>query len=148
MSARSAQHISRGRHDGSGSVTTFVVLTLLLVVPGYALSELAARVDWRVLIGAPLVLSAFTFVAYRSDKRRAEAGASRFPESTLHVAELIGGWPGAYFAQRIFRHKTAKTSFQVVFWMIVLAHQLVAADSLIGWRFTKSALHFIKSQTA
>jgi uncharacterized membrane protein YsdA (DUF1294 family) len=95
-----------------------------------------------------MVFSAITFFAYRSDKRRAELGEWRIPESTLHLAELIGGWPGAFLAQRQFHHKTSKTSFQVVFWVIVLVHQFVAADSLIEWRFTKDALRFIRSQTS
>jgi uncharacterized membrane protein YsdA (DUF1294 family) len=120
-------------------------LSLLLVVPVYALSRFAALVDWRVLAGAALALSLVTFFAHRSDKRRAEAGEWRIPESTLHIAELVGGWPGAFLAQRTFRHKTSKTSYQVVFWIIVLLHQIVAVDSLVDWRFTKDVLQLIKS---
>ena len=123
-------------------------LSFLLVVPAYALSRFAASVDWRLLTGAPLALSLFTFVAYRSDKRRAEAGEWRIPESTLHLAEFVGGWPGAFLAQRTFRHKTSKTSYQVEFWIIILLHQIVALDSLAGWRFTKDVLQLIKSHTA
>ena len=94
------------------------------------------------------MLSVFTFVAYRSDKRRAKLGEWRVPESTLHIAELFGGWPGAFLAQRTFRHKISKTSYQVEFWVIVLLHQIIAVDSLSGWRFTKDVWHFIKSRTA
>jgi uncharacterized membrane protein YsdA (DUF1294 family) len=86
------------------------------------------------------VVSLFAFAANWTDKRRAEAGEWRIPESTLHTAELAGGWPGAFLAQRMFRHKTAKESYQVVFWLIVLLYQLVALDSLLGWRFTKALL--------
>src|SRR5258705_537967 len=115
-----------------GGVTVLAImgLSFLLVAPAYALSRFAASVDWRLLAGAPLVLSLLTFVAYRSDKRRAEAGEWRIPESTLHIAELVGGWPGAFLAQRTFRHKTSKTSYQVEFWIIVLLHQVIAVDSL------------------
>ena len=88
------------------------------------------------------MLSLLTFFAYRSDKRRSEAGQWRIPESTLHIAELVGGWPGAFLAQRTFRHKTSKVSYQVVFWIIVVVYQLVALDSLLGWRFAKDVLHF------
>lgn len=52
----------------------------------------------------------------------------------LQTWSLFGGWPGAFLAQRQFRHKTAKPTFQTVFWLIVLIHQLVALDSLRGWR--------------
>jgi uncharacterized membrane protein YsdA (DUF1294 family) len=125
----------------------FLALGLLLCLPAYALSRLAPSVDWRALISVPLALSAFAFFAYRSDKRRAEAGEWRIPESTLHLTALIGGWPGAFLAQRTFRHKTSKTSFQVVFWLVVLVHQFLAVDSLLDWRLTKDALRVVKSQT-
>ena len=120
-------------------------LSSLLVVPVYALSRLAASVDWRILGAVPIVVSLLTFVAYRSDKRRAEAGEWRVPESTLHLAELAGGWPGAFLAQRTFRHKITKVSYQVEFWIIVVVHQIAALDSLVGWRFAKDVLHLIKA---
>ena len=134
--------------DRGVDTSVVAVLCLLLVIPGYALGQLASRIDWRLLIGAPLALSVFAFFAYRSDKRRAEAGEWRIPESTLHFVALIGGWPGAFLAQRKFRHKTSKTSFQFVFWVVVLTHQAIAIDSLLGWRITKDALRAIKSQNA
>jgi len=96
-------------------------------------------------LGVPLVLSIFAFFAYRSDKRRAEAGKWRVPESTLHIIEILGGWPGAFLAQRQFRHKTSKVSFQIIFWIIIMAHQFLAVDSLNGWRLSKDALRFLKS---
>jgi uncharacterized membrane protein YsdA (DUF1294 family) len=117
-----------------------LILCLLLVIPGYALSPLAAHMDWWILLGVPLIVSLVAFFAYRSDKRRAEAGEWRIPEATLHSLALLGGWPGAFLAQRAFRHKTSKVSFQCVFWAVVLLHQAVAIDSLLDWRVTKGAL--------
>lgn len=117
--------------------STFAGLLLLLVVPALALSRLTPAMDGRVLAGVPVAMSLFTFLSYRSDKRRAEAGEWRIPEATLHLAELAGGWPGAFLAQRSYRHKTAKLSFQVVFWLIVLLHQFVALDFLLGWKLAK-----------
>jgi uncharacterized membrane protein YsdA (DUF1294 family) len=142
---RPKQSLQSRRRVGTAAI---VVLLILLAVPSYALSRLAIWIDWRVLVAAPLAVSAFTFFAYRSDKRRAEAAEWRIPESTLHIAALAGGWPGGFLAQRAFRHKISKASFQVTFWAVVLTHQFVAVDSLIGWRFTKDVLRFIKSQTA
>lgn len=135
----SSGQMERNHRESSVSGAAFVALVLLLVIPGYALSRLATDVDWRLLLGVPLVISTLTFFAYRSDKRRADAGAWRIPESTLHIAELLGGWPGAFLAQRKFRHKTSKISFQFVFWAVVLGHQLLAFDSVVGWRCTKAA---------
>jgi uncharacterized membrane protein YsdA (DUF1294 family) len=61
------------------------------------------------------------------------------PEATLHLAELLGGWPGAFLAQRRFRHKTRKVSFQLVFAVIVLLHQLAAADVLLDQALSRRA---------
>jgi uncharacterized membrane protein YsdA (DUF1294 family) len=58
------------------------------------------------------------------------------PESTLHLVDLIGGWPGGFVAQRYFRHKTSKGSFQFVFFLTVAIYQYVAIDSLNEWRMS------------
>ncbi len=143
MNTQSPQQAPRSRAGGSVSGVTWVVLLVLLVIPGYALSRLTSQVDWRVLLGVPLVLSMVTWFAYRSDKRRAEAGGWRISEAALHLAELLGGWPGGYLAQRRFRHKIAKGSYQFVFWSIVLLHQLLAIDSLSGWRYLREMAGFV-----
>jgi uncharacterized membrane protein YsdA (DUF1294 family) len=44
----------------------------------------------------------------------------RTKESTLHLFGLIGGWPGALLAQKVFRHKSRKREFQTVFWATVV----------------------------
>ena len=86
--------------------------------------------------GSPLALAAYgvvsvvAFLLYWTDKRKARAERWRTPENVLHAVELAGGWPGALLAQQVFRHKTRKVSFQVVFWIIVLAHQVFWIDQL------------------
>ena len=130
------------------NAASLALLCLLLVIPGYALSRLASQLDWRIITGAWLALSAFAFLSYRSDKRSAQSGEWRVPETTLHLIALSGGWPGAFLAQRIFRHKTAKLSFQIVFWIIVLIHQLTAIDSLMDWRYAKDLIRVIKASFA
>ena len=66
-----------------------------------------------------LAASLATVVAYRVDKSAAQSGGWRTPESTLHVLALIGGWPGALIAQRVFHHKSQKASFQAAFFATV-----------------------------
>ena len=68
------------------------------------------------------VMSVVTFIVYALDKRAARLGRQRTPEATLHVLELLGGWPGAFLAQRLIHHKNAKVGYQVVFWLIVALH--------------------------
>ncbi|OEF23279.1 DUF1294 domain-containing protein [Vibrio rumoiensis] len=67
-----------------------------------------------------LIISLVTFVVYWKDKSAAKKGTWRTPEKTLHTLAFAGGWPGALMAQKIFRHKTSKTSFQIVFWIMVI----------------------------
>lgn len=59
-----------------------------------------------------LLLSLLSFVLYGMDKHAARRSARRVPEMRLHMLALLGGWPGAWLGQRVFRHKTAKSTFQ------------------------------------
>ena len=79
------------------------------------------------------IASLITLVMYGWDKRRAIKGGSRVPERTLHLGELLGGWPGALLAQKMFRHKTQKASFRRVFWLIVVLH-VIAWGAWIYWQ--------------
>ena len=78
------------------------------------------------------VMSVVTFLAYGRDKRAAELGQRRTSEATLHALSLLCGWPGALVAQRMFHHKTRKTSFQLVFWGTVVANCCALALALTG----------------
>ncbi len=73
-------------------------------------------------VAAVAVTSLMTFAAYGLDKRRARRQGRRIPERTLHLLALLGGWPGALAGQRVFRHKTQKLGFRVVFWLVVVLH--------------------------
>lgn len=70
-------------------------------------------------------LSLVSFIVYGVDKRLAGQERRRVPEKTLHLLALLGGWPGAIAGQRIFRHKTQKLAFRMVFWIGVLLHLAV-----------------------
>lgn len=58
-------------------------------------------------------------IAYRLDKSAAERNAWRTSERMLHFMAVMGGWPGALVAQEVFRHKSRKLSFRLVFWTTV-----------------------------
>ena len=68
------------------------------------------------------LLSSVSYLMYTLDKAAAGESMQRIPENTLHLLDLIGGWPGALIAQQQSRHKTMKASFQSVFWFTVLAN--------------------------
>ncbi|SHM82808.1 DUF1294 domain-containing protein [Phytopseudomonas punonensis] len=100
-----------------------------------SLHWLAAGLMWPLLL-YPLA-SVLCFILYWSDKNSAQQGRQRIPENTLHLVELAGGWPGALLAQQLFRHKTRKASYQIMFWAIVALHQLFWVDQvLLGGAYT------------
>ncbi len=65
------------------------------------------------------IMSVVTMIAYAIDKSAAVRGKWRISENSLHALELGCGWPGAWLAQRLFRHKTVKKSYQMVYWFMV-----------------------------
>ena len=75
-----------------------------------------------------LGMSIVSFFLYLSDKNKAVNGLWRVPENTLHFFDLLGGWPGGFVAQRMFRHKNRKGAFQMIFWITVIANIIVLFD--------------------
>jgi uncharacterized membrane protein YsdA (DUF1294 family) len=81
-------------------------------------------------LGWTATASVTSFALYAIDKRRAVrnrdgARRRRVPERTLHLIDLIGGWPGGLLARRAFRHKTdarAKARFVWTSRAIVAVH--------------------------
>lgn len=133
----------RGRGwPGTFSPSNGLALLLLLALPVLALmiSDLPP-----LLLGVwPAGISLVTFWLYHDDKRRAQGGGWRIRESTLHLCELLGGWPAAFIAQRVFRHKSAKGSYLLVFRTIVVIHQLVAADFISGGMLSNAVIARLK----
>lgn len=78
------------------------------------------------------VLSLLAFLCYGIDKLAARRGWSRIPERRLHLLALLGGWPGALLAQRLFRHKSRKPAFRRTFRLTVTLNLLVLGLLLAG----------------
>lgn len=93
------------------------------------------------LIYLYLASSTMAFFAYAIDKSAAKNNRWRTKESTLHLLALIGGWPGALFAQRMIRHKSKKVEFQTVFWATVV----INCASLLWLIFTKNGAIFLNA---
>lgn len=113
-----------GRGWKAPAFTLFFCLLLLLCA-------LTGRLHWWIVC-VYLALSVIAYCVYQSDKEAAKLGNRRKPESTLHFLALLGGWPGAFVAQRRLRHKSTKPSFQIVFWMTVALNIIILGGLLSG----------------
>lgn len=117
------------------SVRTQLTLALALCAAGAVAGWwfLTSRQhSWQLWIGVWLVaVNIVTFVYYGLDKLLARKfGVIRIPETVLHTLAAIGGSPAAVLAIWIFRHKTIKSSFRVLFWSIVVV-QIAAAGYIV-----------------
>ena len=90
------------------------------------------------MAGAYLLASGVSFLRYALDKSAAGAGRRRTPESSLHLVDLLCGWPGGLIAQQLSRHKTVKASFQSIFWITVVVNLAVMAWGVHGGLFGAS----------
>ncbi|QOV89138.1 DUF1294 domain-containing protein [Humisphaera borealis] len=88
------------------------LLTALLACTAYW----GAR--WHGVWAYLAAINVTTLLLYGFDKRQASTGGLRVPEKVLHTHAFVGGTPGAFCGQRLFRHKTIKGSFQRLFWGI------------------------------
>ena len=88
-----------------------IFLYLILIYLGYH--------SHYILCLAFTVNSLLTILFYYEDKYRASFNFWRIKESYLHIWELIGGWPGALYAQYAFHHKKSKFSYMLIFALCV-----------------------------
>ncbi|WP_024868176.1 DUF1294 domain-containing protein [Pseudoxanthomonas suwonensis] len=120
---------SAKRTGGGDAWAVWLAVAAHLVALGWALQS------GRLQPLVPLVLLCLCCAAWIAcvlDKHAARHGRWRIPESTLHLLELLGGWPGAAAAQQVLRHKTRKLSYRVGFWLAVLANAAVFWGRVLG----------------
>lgn len=106
------------RKNRRNSISPSIIGTAVFMII-VCLAAVSARIP-LLIFGLYVIASGLAFIMYAADKSAAMKGASRTPESTLHLLSLAGGWPGALIAQQQLRHKTKKQTFRAVFRMTVL----------------------------
>lgn len=94
----------------------------------------------KMLLVLYLGMSLLTYAMYAVDKNAAKKGNWRTPENTLHVLSLLGGWPGALFAQNQFRHKSKKQPFKTILWITIFVN-----IGAFAWTFTSSGTMFVQN---
>ena len=78
--------------------------------------------------------SLMTYWLYKTDKEAAIARhGNRLAEESLQLYALIGGWPGAYIAQRQLAHKNSKLSFRREFGFVILGNAMLVSWLLSPW---------------
>jgi len=95
---------------------TFGIASLVMIVLLFSL----LMNHTQALISYLIAMNVTTFLLYGYDKFIASTEKLRVPELNLQVLALLGGSPAALLAQKFFRHKTIKGSFQIVYWVIVV----------------------------
>jgi len=95
----------------------FLILAALAIcgTMGVIFKTMKPNIIHAYLIAVNIV----TFLIYGFDKRQAVQSNIRVPELLLHLLALIGGSPAAAIAQIVFRHKTKKTRFRIIFFLII-----------------------------
>ncbi|MCL1120604.1 DUF1294 domain-containing protein [Shewanella seohaensis] len=106
---------ARSRQSSMPLLLALVFLAMLIGAAWWHMLPIA-------IVGLYLLLSLCTFIAYAFDKSAARKGRWRTKESTLHLMSLLGGWPGALFAQQLLRHKSVKAAFRQLFWLTVVTN--------------------------
>ena len=132
--ATGARHVNDG---GRITLANIAFAALLLILPIMALSQ--GPFDKRLLAAYFAAINAWAYAIYIFDKHHARSKGWRISERQMHVMEALGGWPAAFLAQRQFRHKSSKKTYQAVFWLIVALYQWVAFDSINQWRYSRAA---------
>ena len=97
---------------------TFVLLAYWVEKNYFSFRPFSYKTLLLFLVVQFILINIFAFFAYWKDKRAAQKGEWRIPEKDLHWLEFLGGWSGALIAQKVFRHKTKKKSFQTIFWLV------------------------------
>jgi uncharacterized membrane protein YsdA (DUF1294 family) len=101
------------------SIAPFIVAAILALVINAIIPALG--LGWSWIMGVSLA----SFGTYGYDKSIAGRGVTRVPEVVLHLLTAVGGTIGSFAGMLVFRHKTQKKSFQLVFWVIVVIQIVV-----------------------
>jgi uncharacterized membrane protein YsdA (DUF1294 family) len=84
----------------------------------------SALISWTILS------CLWAFVLFGFDKWRAGRGGQRVAESTLWWVCALGGWPGGLLGIIVFRHKSAKWTFLLMFAAAFLVWGTLVAAAL------------------
>ena len=82
---------------------------------------------WDRFFNYLIAVNVVTFAAFGYDKLVAPTQSIRVPETILLALTALGGGVGGIIARPVFRHKTQKMSFHLIFWPCVLVSTVLIA---------------------
>lgn len=102
----------------------------LVIFAGICLLYLKEPV-WVLIYGA--IVNVWTFLVFALDKLSAVKGWWRTPENTLHFYAALGASPAVLLGEVIIGHKRSKSSFNRVFYTVVIL-QILIIGGLVYWK--------------
>ncbi len=103
----------------------FGLALALTVALGFVARSMGVVLAW---VASTTVVA---FGAYGLDKLLARSNRLRVPERVLLALSFSGGTLGALAGMKVFRHKTAKGSFRMKFWLVTAAQVAVLTVYLV-----------------
>jgi uncharacterized membrane protein YsdA (DUF1294 family) len=111
------------------------------IIP-FVLAIAATLIIWQLLSSSTLLvawlvaINTIAFLTFWYDKSIAGTKTMRVPELVLITLAFAGGWPLAYAAMQVFRHKTGRNSkdFRTRFWLAVILDLIMIGLYLTYWR--------------
>jgi uncharacterized membrane protein YsdA (DUF1294 family) len=88
----------------------------------------------KIYLLVTIIMSVITFIAYGTDKAKAQRHQWRIPESTLLLLSLCGGSLGAVLGMQIFHHKTKKPKFFILVPIMLIIWIALGAYIYLGSR--------------
>lgn len=79
----------------------------------------------KILLYYYSFLNIILFVSMGIDKYKAIKNKMRIPEATLFIMALLGGALGGLFGMYIYKHKTKKISFHLIYGIALIIHVLL-----------------------
>ena len=112
----------------------WTLLTIVIALGRFGNLPCAAMQDLltkKLFFGWLVLASVVAFAVFGIDKWRAKrTGGRRISQFNLLIICALGGWIGGLLGMVIFRHKSAKRSFQLQFFLSLIIFVLLFAGAM------------------
>jgi uncharacterized membrane protein YsdA (DUF1294 family)/cold shock CspA family protein len=110
---------------GKKQTSPFLLYGITAIIVTIATTIFLFQMGLHIILAYIASVNLSTLLFYGYDKMIAGSSLLRVPEWILHGLSICGGSPTGLIAQKLFRHKTIKGSFQWVYWSIVVIQVVI-----------------------